>query len=655
MSTLNTQLAPPEIFDVTIRDGSYVIDFQFCQQDVRLLCSSLDRMGFRYIEVGHGLGLNASQVKTAAAATDEEYLAAAAESCKQSRFGTFFIPGIGTKENLRHAREAFGMHFIRIGNEPEKYETIIPFIEYAKELGYEVMGNFMKTYSQSPKAIAEKAAVLARHGAEVIYVVDSAGGMLSDEVADYVRAIREHADVRVGFHGHNNLELAIANSLAAWQAGASLIDCSIGGLGRSAGNTRTEMLIPVLKSLGVQSPYDFHEVLRVWQEVIRPVMQRRSLTAQEIVGGYARIHSGLIGPFEKAAAAHHVSLDLLLDAYGDRLHGGDQHIEVEQLAAELATTAVPVTVAFPEPRPTESLLEIDTPLADGRAIRNTFRTVEEVLRSVKILAHKAYLPVVALVDIAAETPDDQHVMAEYFYHDDQFIVLRASFGSIASFIDVMQRHRGALNMLVFEINSAAVRQELLESESQWRRDEQVYWANLSAIKYHNLFSSLYQVAMESSAQTILFVGGNPERVANHLPPSFDNWQLYCTHLNPNALHQVGISPLEKDQPHWAHHPSSRPARFDIAVLLSPLNATELEAVLAQLNSGGVLVDCLEQTRPHLASLRGLPLRIMNVSLRTGISGELMNLQTAHASGRFIDLQQAPSGEQVTHGIITQAA
>mgnify|MGYP003351412871 CR=1 FL=1 len=78
-------------------------------------------------------------------------------------------------------------------------------------------------------------------------------------------------------------------------------------------------------------------------------------------------------------------------------------------------------------------------------------------------------------------------------------------------------------------------------------------------------------------------------------------------------------------------------------------------VAARLNPGGVLVDCLEQTRPHLASLRGLPLRIMNVSLRTGITGELLNLRTAHANGRFIDLQVAPSSEQVTHGIITQAA
>src|SRR5262249_55737966 len=158
------------------------------------------------------------------------------------------------------------------------------------------MCNYMKSYAASASDLARRSVELAKHGADAIYVVDSAGGMMPEEVGEYVRAIRDATGLRVGFHGHNNLELAISNSLAAWRNGPELIDCSIGGLGRSAGNTRTELILPVLKALGYAPPYDLHLVMRVWQETIRPLLVRRPVTATEILGGFARIHSGLMGP-----------------------------------------------------------------------------------------------------------------------------------------------------------------------------------------------------------------------------------------------------------------------------------------------------------------------------------------------------------------------
>ena len=161
-----------EIFDVTIRDGSYTIDFQFTQDDIRFLCGTLERLGFHYIEVGHGFGLNAAAVKGASAGTDEEYLAAAAQSLHTSVFGAFFIPGIGRKEDLLAARRNFGMHFVRIGQDPAKIDSIIEYVEYAKQLGYEVMANFMKSYSIPPRELAAKAKLLRRHGVDVIYLVD---------------------------------------------------------------------------------------------------------------------------------------------------------------------------------------------------------------------------------------------------------------------------------------------------------------------------------------------------------------------------------------------------------------------------------------------------------------------------------------------------
>lgn len=330
---------PVEILDVTIRDGSYAIDFQFTQRDVRFLCATLERLRFRYIEIGHGFGLNAASVKGAAAATDDEYLGAAAESLQQARFGAFFIPGIGTRDHLRRARRDFGMHFIRIGDDPEKIErTAVPYIEYARELGYEVMANFMKSQSLPPAELARKAKVLAGHGAGVVYLVDSAGGMLPDEVAEYVKALAGECEVRLGFHGHNNLELAGANAIAAYRHGCTLLDCSIGGLGRSAGNTRTEMMLPILQRLGVAQEYDLLGVLHTLDQVIGPLLRHRERAGQHLLTGFAQLHSEQLGPFHELARQHGIRVEELLFAYGTGLARGAPE-PLGQLASRLAGPA----------------------------------------------------------------------------------------------------------------------------------------------------------------------------------------------------------------------------------------------------------------------------------------------------------------------------
>ncbi|MBO0698667.1 MAG: hypothetical protein J2P46_09750, partial [Zavarzinella sp.] len=475
---------PVEILDVTIRDGSYVIDFQFRQEDVSFLYETLDRVGFRYIEVGHGFGLNASSLKGAAAASDDQYLQAAAAKRVRSRFGAFFIPGIGRMDDLKRAREGFGMHFVRIGQEPERIDQALPYIEYASSLGYEVMANFMKTYAAPAAEVGRKAERLARAGAEVVYVVDSAGGMLPDEVADYVRAIRQSCPAKVGFHGHNNLELAVANAVSAWRAGCTFIDCSIGGLGRSAGNTRTELLIPVLRALGRPVPCDYQEVLRVWQEVVRPLLARRPTTPLEVVGGYARVHSGQMGPFLEAARKHGVTPEEVLEAWGDRHYGGGTPAGADDVARELAAKGR--AVAGPAKGPDgRTLMHIGAPFDDRTGIRNTFHSVEEVLRAVNTLSHKAVLPVVALVSITNAPEEDARVLAEYLYHDEHFIVLRASFPSVSSFHRVLDRYRGWFDVVAFEDVSDATRTELVHHEPEWRRGERVLWADLRAARYQH--------------------------------------------------------------------------------------------------------------------------------------------------------------------------
>ena len=433
-----------------------------------------------------------------AAATDDDYLAVAAACCTTSRFGTFFIPGVGEKEHIHRARTEYGMHFVRIGNDPEKIDRIIPYVEYARGLGLEVMANYMKTYAISPAAMARSAKALVAAGAETVYVVDSAGGMLPDEVGDYVRALAQEVGCRVGFHGHNNLELAVANAVAAWRNGCALIDCSIGGLGRSSGNTRTELLMPVLKAMGVELPYDYLEVLRVWQQLIRPVMQRRRVTAEDVVGGFARVHSGLMGPFREAAARHAVDETALLYASGTARLNGRADATPAQLAAELA--AAPVT-----PVPADPASRCSPTAGPGRPAHNPEHVPPG--RGGTSGRERARPQGTAPGRPPGPGPADGRRRGQPGrrdgYHDDHFILLRATFGSVPTFRSFLDRFRGSVNVLAFHGLTGPVRDELRTTEADWRQAETVVWVNPGAARIHFLRGVL---------QDLVRPNGRPERV-----------------------------------------------------------------------------------------------------------------------------------------------
>ena len=242
---------PPDILDCTLRDGSYAINFQFSAQETARIAGRLDDLGFPLIEVGHGIGLGASEKGMGvAAATDEEYMRASASAVKRGKWGMFCIPGVATLDHLEMAA-ANGMGFVRVGCEVENAADAVPFIERAKTLGLDVYSNLMKSYAVAPDFFAEKAEVCWKAGAQCVYVVDSAGGMLPAEIVNLVDLLRGRVPgIRLGFHGHHNIGMGVANALACADAGVDLIDCSLQGMGRSAGNTPTEQFVAVLQRAG---------------------------------------------------------------------------------------------------------------------------------------------------------------------------------------------------------------------------------------------------------------------------------------------------------------------------------------------------------------------------------------------------------------------
>lgn len=281
-----------KILDTTVRDGSYVIDFQFSSSETTAIAARLDDAGCHYIEIGHGLGLGAGKKKgMISAESDLSYLNAGRIAVSKNKWGMFFIPGIGTLEDIDMAAKC-GMNFIRIGTNVTEIEQSKTYIERAKKLGMEVFANYMKTYAVSPNEVAKSAQLSKNYGADVVCVVDSAGGMMPEEVRQYVSAVKDACDVMVGYHGHNNLGLAIANSLIAAECGADIIDTSVRGMGRSAGNTVTEIFLYTLKRRGIETGIDVMKILNLAEKIIDPLMLNyKQVDSIGIISGFAQFHS----------------------------------------------------------------------------------------------------------------------------------------------------------------------------------------------------------------------------------------------------------------------------------------------------------------------------------------------------------------------------
>jgi 4-hydroxy-2-oxovalerate aldolase len=337
----------PDILEVTLRDGSYLIDFQFTAEDTGTIAAALEGIGFRWIEVGHGLGLNASQSgKGMAAATDEEYMEAAAQTLQHAKWGMFFIPGIGREEDIRLAA-TYGMSFVRIGTNVTEATQAEPYIALAKELGLTVSYNAMKSYAVSPAEFGAVVAQVNSWGADIACLVDSAGSMDPDSVAAYLRAAKAESPSPLGYHGHDNLSLAMANTLRAIEEGVVLVDSSLQGMGRSAGNTVTEVLVAILQRRGALPHIDLKAAMDVGQGLIQPLLGKRGVDPMAVTGGLASFHSSFTGKVQRYARKHNVDVrDLIVRlCQEDQVSAPDELLE--RLSHELATLKMPRVLSIP--------------------------------------------------------------------------------------------------------------------------------------------------------------------------------------------------------------------------------------------------------------------------------------------------------------------
>jgi len=337
------------LLDTTLRDGSYVVDFRFTAMDTALIAGALDACGVPLIEVGHGIGMRAGTLAPSrSACTDLEYANAAASAVTRGKWGMFCIPGIAQLDDVDLLADA-GAHFIRIGTNVTSVAEAAPFIARARARGLWVSANFMKTYALSPRAVAVEAMRAADFGADLVCIVDSAGGMLPDDVGAYSDATREAIRVPFGFHGHDNLGLAVANTLRAVQAGATVIDTSLRGMGRSAGNACTEMVLFALQRQGIDLGIDPISMLTIAEQRIDPMLRaHQSRDSIGIVSGFAQFHSSFLDRVYDAARAHDVDPRALIVSVSEEDKINAPVELVNRHAEQLATVRVATSWLMPD-------------------------------------------------------------------------------------------------------------------------------------------------------------------------------------------------------------------------------------------------------------------------------------------------------------------
>nr|Q0PHX9.1 RecName: Full=4-hydroxy-2-oxovalerate aldolase; Short=HOA; AltName: Full=4-hydroxy-2-keto-pentanoic acid aldolase; AltName: Full=4-hydroxy-2-oxopentanoate aldolase [Spirochaeta aurantia]ABH03012.1 MhpE [Spirochaeta aurantia] len=296
------------ITDSTLRDGNHAVSHQLRASDIASYCQWAEAAHVPIVEVGHGNGLAASSLQVGlAACSDQMMLETARMHLKTSRLGIHVIPGFATvAKDLKPALD-LGVDVVRVASHCTEADITERHIGYCRDQGKTVFGVLMMSHMAEVPVLCEEAKKLEAYGAEAVIIMDSSGTYLPLDVTRRVSALKESIGIGVGFHAHNNLGMAIANSIAAIEAGAVLIDGSIRGFGAGAGNAQLETLVAVLERLGVATGIDLYRVLDAGDFAetlfVKELPVVRSLS---IVSGLSGVFSGFSKPVLRIASENGV-------------------------------------------------------------------------------------------------------------------------------------------------------------------------------------------------------------------------------------------------------------------------------------------------------------------------------------------------------------
>ena len=327
------------ITDSTLRDGSHAMAHRFTEDQVRSVVHALDAAGVEVIEVTHGDGLGGSSFNYGFSAVDDvKLVAAAVDEARQAKIAVLLLPGLGTVRNLKEAFDA-GASVARVATHCTEADVSIQHFAAARDLGMETVGFLMLSHRASPAKLAEQARIMADAGAECVYVVDSAGALVLGDAQARVQAVIDEIghQAQVGFHGHQNLSMGVANSVLAYQAGARQVDGALLALGAGAGNSPTEVLAATFERLGVPTGVDVQAALAAAEDVVKPIIPRLPhMDRSSIVQGYAGVYSSFLLHAERAGARYGVPPHEILQRVGEAGYVGGQEDMIIDIALQLA-------------------------------------------------------------------------------------------------------------------------------------------------------------------------------------------------------------------------------------------------------------------------------------------------------------------------------
>jgi 4-hydroxy 2-oxovalerate aldolase len=333
--------APLTIVDTTLRDGSHPMAHQYTVGQVEAVVAALDAGGVDVIEVTHGDGLGGSSLQYGMSGVDELTLIERARAtARRARIAVLLIPGIGTREDLAAAADR-GAHVARIATHCTEADISEQHFGLARELGLETVGFLMMSHMLAGPQLAEQARLMASYGASVVYVVDSAGAMVPDDARRRVDALRAVVPA-VGFHAHNNLGLAIGNTLAALETGASWLDGCLRGLGAGAGNAATELLAAALERCGADTALDVFALSDAAETIVKPFMPFQPFPDRESLAiGYAGVYSTFLLHARRHAERLGLDPREILVELGRRRAVAGQEDWILDVALELAAQRAP--------------------------------------------------------------------------------------------------------------------------------------------------------------------------------------------------------------------------------------------------------------------------------------------------------------------------